>query len=151
MTLLPLAVVSIAAALLLLRGRALRQWAACELGAWLLLGASILLARPLGIAVDTRLVIVAFGVLKLAMLFAFVAFARDVRWSANRAALVALLIYGLVILATIPFPIDGDEPFGFGNLAPCANIVGELKRLAARSLETESVDVFLATKAPPSV
>ena len=47
--------------------------------------------------------------------------------------------------------IDGDEPFGFGNLAPCANIVGELKRLAARSLETESVDVFLATKAPPSV
>jgi len=32
MTLLPLAVVSIAAALLLLHGRALRQWAACELG-----------------------------------------------------------------------------------------------------------------------
>jgi hypothetical protein len=111
MTLLPLAVVSIAAALLLLRGRALRQWAACELGAWLLLGALILLARPLGIAIDARLAIVAFAVLKLAMLFAFVAFARDVRWSANRAALVALLIYGLIILAMIPFPIDGDEPF----------------------------------------
>ena len=111
MTLLPLAVVSIAAALLLLRGRALWRWAACELGAWLLLGALMLLARPLGIAIDARLAIVAFAVLKLAMLFAFVAFARDVRWSANRAALAALLIYGLVILAMIPFPIDGDEPF----------------------------------------
>jgi hypothetical protein len=111
MTLLPLAVVPIAAALLLLRGRALQQWAACELGAWLLLGALTLLARPLGIAIDARLAIVAFGVLKLAMLFAFVGFARDVRWSANRAALVALLIYGLVILAMVPFPIDGDEPF----------------------------------------
>jgi hypothetical protein len=111
MTLLPLVAVSIAAALLLLRGRALRQWAACELAAWLLLGALILLARPLGIAIDARLAIVAFGVLKLAMLFAFVAFASDVGWSANRAALVALLIYALVILAMIPFPIDGDEPF----------------------------------------
>jgi hypothetical protein len=110
MTLL-LAVVSIAAALLLLRGRALRRWLACELAAWLLLGALVLLARPLGVVVEPRLVLVAFAVLTLAMLFAFVGFASEVRWSANRAALVALMMYGLVIVAMIPFPIDGDEPF----------------------------------------
>ena len=111
MTLLPLAVVSVAAALVLLRGRALRRWAACELAAWLLLGALIAIARPLSVIVELRLALIAFAVLKLAMLFAFVAFADDVRWSANRAALVALLIYGLAIGAMLPFPIDGDEPY----------------------------------------
>lgn len=111
MTLVPLAVVSVAAALLLLRGRALRRWAASEVGAWLLFALLIAMARPLGVTIDPRLAIYAFGVLKLAMLFAFVAFADDVRWSANRAALVALLVYVLVIFAMLPFPIDGDEPF----------------------------------------
>jgi hypothetical protein len=111
MTLLPLAVVSVAAALVLLRGRALRRWAACELAAWLLLGALVLIARPLGVAVEPRLALVTFAVLKLAMLFAFVAFADDVRWSANRAAVVALLMYALAIGAMRAFPIDGDEPY----------------------------------------
>lgn len=111
MTLLPLVVVSVAAALLLLRGRALWRWAVCEVGAWLLLGLLIAVARPLSVVVEPRLALYAFGVLKLAMLFAFVAFADDVRWSANRAALVALLVYILVIFAMLPFPIDGDEPF----------------------------------------
>jgi uncharacterized membrane protein YqjE len=111
MTLVPLAAVSVAAALLLLRGRALRTWAACELGAWLLAGALVLIARPLGVALDPRLALVAFAVLKLSMLFAFVAFADDVRWSANRAALVALLLYALAIGAMRAYPIDGDEPF----------------------------------------
>ena len=111
MTLLPLAVVSVAAALLLLRGRALWRWAACEAAAWLLFALLIALARPLGITVEPRLAVYTFGVLKLAMLFAFVAFAGDVRWSATRAAVVALLVYILVIFAMLPFPIDGDEPF----------------------------------------
>jgi hypothetical protein len=111
MTLVPLAVVSVAAALLLLRGRALRRWAVCEAAAWLLFALLVAVARPLGVSVEPRLAVYAFGVLKLAMLFAFVAFADDVRWSANRAALVALLVYVLVIFAMLPFPIDGDEPF----------------------------------------
>jgi len=111
MTLLPLAAVSVAAALVLLRGRALRRWASCELAAWLLLGALALIARPLGVTIEPRLALIAFAVLKMAMLFAFVAFSDDVRWSANRAALVALLVYGLAIGAMLPFPIDGDEPY----------------------------------------
>jgi hypothetical protein len=111
MTLLLLAVVSVAAALLLLRGRALRRWAACEVGAWLLFGALALLARPLAIDVDPFLALVTFAVLTLAMLFAFVAFAAEVRWSANRAAIVALLLYALVVAAMLRLPIDGDEPF----------------------------------------
>ena len=37
--------------------------------------------------------------------------ARDVRWSANRAALLAAIVYALVIPAMIRTPIDGDEPF----------------------------------------
>ena len=111
MTLLPLAVVSVAAALLLLRGRTFWRWAACEIGAWLLLALLIAVARSLGVTIDARLGIYAFGVLKLSMLFAFVAFGDDVRWSANRAALVALLVYILAIFAMLPFPIDGDEPF----------------------------------------
>ncbi|HKS23758.1 MAG TPA: hypothetical protein VJZ76_13235 [Thermoanaerobaculia bacterium] len=111
MTLVPLAVVSVAAALLLLRGRTLWRWAACEIAAWLLFALLVAVARPLGVSVDPRLAVYAFGVLKLGMLFAFVAFANDVRWSATRAAVVALLIYILVIFAMLPFPIDGDEPF----------------------------------------
>jgi FkbM family methyltransferase len=42
--------------------------------------------------------------------------------------------------------IQGDEPFGFRDLTRCSNIVGELKRLADRSLEMEFVDVFLAKR-----
>jgi len=112
MTFLPLAAVSVAAALLLLRGRALWRWAGCEIGAWLLFGALALTARPLGVTVEPHLAVIAFAVANFAMLFAFVAFADDVRWSANRAAVVALMIYLLAIVgAMLPFPIDGDEPF----------------------------------------
>jgi len=105
-------VASIVAPLLLLRGRALRRWLACEIGAWLLLGAFSLFAKQLGVA-TTMPLLHGFFVLKLAMAFAFVGFARadDVRWSANRAALVALLLYAAAIPPMLQLPIDGDEPF----------------------------------------
>ena len=46
-------------------------------------------ARVLRIAVDPYLAMVAFGAVVLTIVCAFVAFADDVRWSANRAALLA--------------------------------------------------------------
>lgn len=54
---------------------------------------------------------VAVAVVALAMFSLFLACGRDVRWSANRAALVAAIVYALAIPAMLRTPIDGDEPF----------------------------------------
>ena len=50
-------------------------------------------------------------VFKVAVFSLFLAVATDVRWSANRAAIVSLLVYSLLIPAMSRAPIDGDEPF----------------------------------------
>ncbi len=54
---------------------------------------------------------VALAVIAFVALAVFIANGRQVRWSANRAALVAAGVYALVIPAMLRAPIDGDEPF----------------------------------------
>ena len=100
-------------AFLLLRGDALRRWLAIEFGAWILLGALALFVHPLQIRIDEYLAVVTFGVCVSAAFFAFVALADplDVRWSANRAAVVAALFYAVAIPLMLRTPIDGDEPY----------------------------------------
>ena len=52
-----------------------------------------------------------FVVAKLALFAITLATGKDVRWSANRAAFVAALVYALMVPAMTRVPIDGDEPF----------------------------------------
>ena len=113
MTLALFAAASIASPFLLLRGLALRRWFAICAGAWIVLGVLALCVRPLQVHVDAYLAIVTFGVCVTAAFFAFVALTDpiDVRWSANRAAIVTALFYAVAIPLMLRTPIDGDEPY----------------------------------------
>lgn len=97
--------------LLMLRPRVLWRCLGAELVAALVCVALAAFARMLGVEVDPYLGLVACGAVVLTVVFAFVAFAEDVRWSANRAALLALLVYALMIPLQLRTPPDGDEPF----------------------------------------
>ena len=105
------AAVAVAAPLLMLRRRALWRCLAAELVALLVFGALAAFARVLGVTVDPYLAVVAAGAIVLAIVCGFIAFADEVRWSANRAAILALLFYILMIPLMLRTPIDGDEPF----------------------------------------
>src|SRR5262249_3992070 len=105
------AAVAVAAPLLMLRRRALWRCLAAELVALLVFGALAAFARVLRVTVDPYLALVAAGAVVLAIVCGFVALAEEVRWSANRAALLALLFYVLMIPLMLRTPIDGDEPF----------------------------------------
>lgn len=105
------AAVAVLAPLLMLRDRALWRCLGCELAALLLFGALAAFARLLRVEVDPYLAMVACGTVVLTIVCAFVAFADEVRWSANRAALLALLVYILVVPLMLRTPPDGDEPF----------------------------------------
>jgi hypothetical protein len=59
---------------------------------------------------DPKLAFVTLAVLELTVFALFLARGRDVRWSANRAALIAAIVYALVIPAT-SWKVDGDEPY----------------------------------------
>src|SRR5205823_12914481 len=113
MTLALFAAASIASPFLLLRGIALRRWFAIYADAWILFGMLALFVRPLQIEVDPYLAIVTFGVCVTAAFFAFVALTDpiDLRWSANRAAIVTALFYMVAIPLILRTPIDGDEPY----------------------------------------
>jgi hypothetical protein len=113
MTLALFVAVSIASSLLLLRGRSLQRWLALYAGGWVLFGMLAAIARPLRVAVEPRLAFIVFGVLVMASLWAFAALVDplDVRWSANRAAVLAAMVYAVVIPLMLHTPIDGDEPF----------------------------------------
>ncbi len=93
--------------LIVLRGRTLASFYAAAgciaLFAWIL-------TRRL-VDVDPRLGFVAFAVVIAAVFSLFLAMGRDVKWSANRAALLAAIVYTLTIGAMLYTPIDGDEPF----------------------------------------
>src|SRR5438034_455200 len=91
------AAVAVAAPLLMLRDRALRRCLETELVALIVFGALAAFARVLRVVVDPYLAMVAAGAIVLAIVCGFVAFADDVRWSANRAALLALLFYTLMV------------------------------------------------------
>jgi hypothetical protein len=111
MTLILLIAVSLAAPPILLAARSCRLWLLTWAGAWIAFGALAWSARLLRVTVDPYLALVAFGVLLTAAFFAFVAFGRDVTWSATRAAVVALLLYGAMVPLMMRTPIDGDEPY----------------------------------------
>jgi len=102
---------------IVLRGRTLLSYygviSAIALFAWLI-------ARR--IDVEAYLGCVALAVLALAVLSLFIANGKHVRWSANRATLVAAVVYALAIPAMLRTPIDGDEPF---YLLQTASIVGD--------------------------
>ena len=105
------AAIAVATPMLMLRGRALWRCLASELTAVLVCGALAAFARLFGVKADPYLAMVAGGAIVLAIVCGFVAFAEEVRWSANRAALFALLFYILMIPVMLRTPIDGDEPF----------------------------------------
>jgi hypothetical protein len=93
--------------LLVLRGRTLLHYYGVDAATWLF--AWIVWRRLPGF--DPRLAFVALAVLKLATFSLFLAAGEQVRWSANRGALVAAIVYAIAIPAMLARPIDGDEPF----------------------------------------
>ncbi|HYM60910.1 MAG TPA: hypothetical protein VEZ11_08455 [Thermoanaerobaculia bacterium] len=71
-------------------------------------------AAPLGLLeIDPYIAITTLAVVKLAAFSLFLGFAPShaVRWSAARAAILAALVYLLMVPAMMRTPIDGDEPY----------------------------------------
>ncbi|HYH08106.1 MAG TPA: hypothetical protein VEK11_13700 [Thermoanaerobaculia bacterium] len=99
----------VALPLLALRRRTLVAYWGVDVATWLL---AWLLWRRLP-SFDPYLGCVVIAVVKLATFSLFLARGRDVRWSANRAALIAAVVYALTIPAMLRehTVIDGDEPF----------------------------------------
>lgn len=93
--------------LVVLRGRTLARYYAVDAATWLL---AWILWRRLP-SFDPYLGCVTIAVMKLATLACFLAMGERVRWSANRAALVAAAVYALMIPAMLRTVIDGDEPY----------------------------------------
>jgi hypothetical protein len=105
-------IVVVAAALLVLplvalRGRTLVRCYTAIGGLWLF-AALLRLRLP---DFDPYLGGVTVAVLTVALFALFLARGDDVRWSANRAALIAAIVYACTIPAMLRTPIDGDEPF----------------------------------------
>lgn len=93
--------------LIALRGRTLASFYATALG--IVLFAWILSRRVIGF--DAYPAFVAVAVLILAAFCVFLAAGTNVKWSANRAALIAAIVYALAIHSMTRLPIDGDEPY----------------------------------------
>lgn len=89
--------------LVVLRGRTLATYYLTHGATWLF----VWLLWRRGLAFDPLLV----AALQFALLMLFVAIADNVRWSANRAAVIALVVYAFAIPRMTDKPIDGDEPF----------------------------------------
>ena len=91
------------------RGEVLRRYLIGELVGYLF---AFIVWRQIG-TMDPYFAAAAFGVAKLFVFSAVLATAApsSVRWSANRAALIALLVYALVGPSMLRTPPDGDEPF----------------------------------------
>jgi hypothetical protein len=102
-----LAAAFVAMPLVVLRGRSLARYFVFEA-----------LTYPLGFVLwrlwqpdDARLALVAFAVAKLAAFCVVLANAEDVRWSANRGAALAAIVFAFVVASQMRTPPDGDEPF----------------------------------------
>jgi hypothetical protein len=93
--------------LVVFRGRTLARYLAIEVLTYAL---AWLLWQQTWALVPYPLVIFFFTA-KLALFGVLVATAPDVRWSANRAALLAALVYTLLVPIMTRAPIDGDEPY----------------------------------------
>ena len=111
MKLILLIVASLAIPLIGLRGRSLRRCFECELAALLVFAGLAAFGRVLRVEVDLYLTLVAAGTILLAIPLAFIALGDDVRWSANRAFLIAAIGYAVMIPLQLRTPIDGDEPY----------------------------------------
>src|SRR5258706_5066529 len=104
-------VAALAIALIALRGRSLRRCFECELAAVLVFAGLAAFGRVLHVDVDPYLTLVGAGTIILAIPLGFIALAEDVRWSANRAFLIAAIGYAVMIPLQLRTPIDGDEPY----------------------------------------
>ncbi|HEX2122109.1 MAG TPA: hypothetical protein VHL59_10745, partial [Thermoanaerobaculia bacterium] len=94
--------------LVVLRRRTLWRYWATDAATWLF---AWIVWRRIGGGFDPYLACVALAVVKLATFSLFLACGREVRWSANRAALIAAIVYVLAVPAMLRTVIDGDEPF----------------------------------------
>lgn len=92
---------------LVLRGAALRtclgSWAAIWLIGWLF--------QQRAVSIDPWVLFTGIAVLQLTVFSIVLARSTEVQWSANRAALVAGIIYLAATPAMLRTPIDGDEPY----------------------------------------
>ena len=105
--LLLVAVASLALAAVVLRGRTLMAYLAFDVASWALALVVWFLLRPS----DSYFALIALAVFKLAAFSVALGAGRDVRWSPMRAAVLAAIVYALVIPTQMRTPIDGDEPF----------------------------------------
>jgi hypothetical protein len=104
-------VAAIAIPLVALRGRSLRRCFESQLAMLIVFAIIAAFARVLRIEVDPYLTFVAAGALLLTIPLGFLAFAADVRWSANRAFFIAAIGYAVMVPLQLRTPIDGDEPY----------------------------------------
>jgi hypothetical protein len=104
-------IAAIAIPLVALRGQSLKRCFETELAALIVFAGIAAFGRVLRIDVDPYLTLVAAGVLFLAIPLGFVALADEIRWSANRAFVIAVIGYALMIPLQLRTPIDGDEPY----------------------------------------
>jgi hypothetical protein len=102
---------AIAIPLVALRGRSLRRCVETQVAALIVFVGIAAFGRVLRIEVDPYLTLVAAGVLVVAIPLGFLAFADEIRWSANRAFVIAAIGYALMIPLQLRTPIDGDEPY----------------------------------------
>jgi hypothetical protein len=102
---------AIAIPLVALRGSSLRRCFESQLAMLIVFALLAAFGRVLRIEVDPYLTLVAAGVLFLAIPLGFLAFADEIRWSANRAFVIAAIGYALMIPLQLRTPIDGDEPY----------------------------------------
>lgn len=101
-----IALVFLALPLVVFRRPLLLRWYAFEI-------AADVFAWAIGpqLTIEAHFALILFFTLKLAAFALVLANAQDVRWSANRAAVLAALLYALMVPAMLQAPIDGDEPY----------------------------------------
>jgi hypothetical protein len=104
-------VAAIGMPLVALRGRSLKRCFETELAMLIVFAGVAAFGRVLRIDVDPYPTLVTAGVLFLAIPLGFLAFAEEIRWSANRAFVIAAIGYALMIPLQLRTPIDGDEPY----------------------------------------
>src|SRR5436305_12698489 len=90
-------VAAIAIPLLGVRGRSLRRCLECQLALAFAVAGLAAFGRVLRIDLDPYLALVAAGAMIVAIPLGFIAMAREVRWSANRAFLIAGIGYAAMI------------------------------------------------------
>lgn len=93
--------------LVVLRRRTLWAYLGADAATWLF-GYLLWLRAP---HLDPWLCGVGLAAVKIATLSVFVACGKEVRWSADRAAVLAALVYALALPAMQRHALDGDEPF----------------------------------------